>query len=71
MSDEHAEFIGRIVIDYDPISGKFGLQSNVTGDEVLATGMLETAKSKMQEQRQIARLKELQAEQEKAIIKVR
>ena len=52
------EFIAQIVIEYNPLTGKFNLNSNLS-DEVITTGMLEKAKESFKEKRQLDRIRDL------------
>ena len=56
------KYIAKISISYDPSTGQFTVSSNLQ-DEVLTTGMLETAKEKLKENYQLQRLEKLRREE--------
>lgn len=60
-------FIARIVIEYDPVNGKYSVGANVQ-DEVLTTGMLTLALNQMKENYQMARIVAMKEKAEKGIV---
>ena len=57
----------RIVIEYDPASGKYDLFCNVR-DEVLTTGMLEKAKDTFRTEYRMAEMRDLKRKVENEIV---